>query len=118
VPLVTVKRCVKLHREVGEAFFAPVKKRSGSKLTADVCQQAQDLLDQGLKVPEVDRQLGILANTLHKAIGMLNGASIEFESAQDAPRSRWRGPVGFAGAVGSWPVNNSRSTLIPRDLDI
>jgi transposase-like protein len=46
VPLVTVKRYV----------------------TTEVCQQAQDLLDQGLEVPEVGRQLGILANTLHKAI--------------------------------------------------
>ena len=69
VPLVTVKRYVKLQREAGAAaFFAPVKKRSASKLTREVCQQAQELLDQGLEVPEVGRQLGILANTLHKAI--------------------------------------------------
>jgi transposase-like protein len=69
VPLVTVKRYVKLFREGGAAaFFAPVKKRSASKLTAEVCQQAQELLDQGLEVPEVGRQLGILSNTLHKAI--------------------------------------------------
>src|SRR6202047_5047738 len=34
VPLVTVKRYVKLYREHGAAaFFAPAKKRSGSKLT-------------------------------------------------------------------------------------
>ena len=69
VPLVTVKRYVKLYRESGAAaFFAPAKKRSASKLTAEVCQQAQGLLDQGLGVPEVGRQLGILPNTLHKAI--------------------------------------------------
>jgi transposase-like protein len=69
VPLVTVKRYVKLYREGGEAaFFAPAKKRSASKLTAQVCQEAQGLLDQGLEVPEVGRQLGILSNTLHKAI--------------------------------------------------
>jgi transposase-like protein len=69
VPLVTVKRYVKLYREEGAAaFFAPAKKRSASKLTAEVCQQAQGLLDQGLEVPEVGRQLGILSNTLHKAI--------------------------------------------------
>ena len=49
VPLVTVKRYVKLYRESGAAaFFAPAKKRSGSKLTAEVCQQVQGLLDQGL----------------------------------------------------------------------
>ena len=57
--------------EISRAFGVPlvtVKKRSASKLTREVCQQAQDLLDQGLEVPEVGRQLGILANTLHKAI--------------------------------------------------
>ena len=69
VPLVTVKRYVKLYREAGAgAFFAPAKKRSASKLSAEVCHQAQGLLDQGLTVPEVGRQLGILPNTLHKAI--------------------------------------------------
>ena len=69
VPLVTVKRYVKLYREGGAAaFFAPAQKRSASKLTAEICQQAQGLLDQGLEVPEVGRQLGILSNTLHKAI--------------------------------------------------
>ena len=69
VPLVTVKRYVKLCRQGGSAaFFAPAKKRSASKLTAEVCQQAQGLLDQGMEVPEVGRQLGILSNTLHKAI--------------------------------------------------
>ena len=67
VPL--VKRYVKLYREHGAAaFFAPAKKHSGSKLTAEVCQQVQGLLDQGLTVPEVGREVGILSNTLHKAI--------------------------------------------------
>ena len=60
VPLVTVKRYVKLYREHGAAaFFAPAKKRSASKLTAEVCQQVQGLLDQGLTVPEVGREVGI-----------------------------------------------------------
>ena len=69
VPLVTVKRYVKLCREhEAAAFFAPAKKRSGSKLTGEVCQQVQGLLDQGLTVPEVGREVGILSNTLHKAI--------------------------------------------------
>ena len=69
VPLVTVKRYVKLYREGGAgAFFVPAKKRSASKLTPEVSRQAQELLDQGLEVPEVGRQLGILPNTLHKAI--------------------------------------------------
>jgi transposase-like protein len=69
VPLVTVKRYVKLYREGGTAaFFAPPKKRSASKLSAPVCQEVQALLDQGLEVPEVGQRVGILANTLHKAI--------------------------------------------------
>jgi transposase-like protein len=69
VPLVTVKRYVRLYREGGaSAFFVPAKKRSARKLTAEVSQQAQELLDQGLEVPEVGREVGILSNTLHKAI--------------------------------------------------
>jgi transposase-like protein len=69
VPLVTVKRYVKLYRQGGvRAFFAPPKRRAGNKLTAEVCQQAQRLLNEGLEVPEVGRRVGIVANTLHKAI--------------------------------------------------
>jgi DNA invertase Pin-like site-specific DNA recombinase len=69
VPLVTVKRYVKLYRQGGvRAFFAPSKGRAGRKLTAQVRQQAQMLLNKGLEVPEVARRVGILANTLHKAI--------------------------------------------------
>jgi hypothetical protein len=65
VPLVTVKRYVGLYREGGvRAFFVPPKRRAGHKLTTEVCQQAQMLLDKGLKVPEIGRRLGILANTL------------------------------------------------------
>jgi hypothetical protein len=47
VPLVTVKRYVGLYREGGvRAFFVPPKRRAGHKLTAEVCQQAQMLLDR------------------------------------------------------------------------
>ena len=69
VPLVTVKRYVKLYRQGGvHAFFAPQKRRTGHRLTAEVRQHAQTLLNKGLAVPEVGQRLGILANTLHKAI--------------------------------------------------
>jgi transposase-like protein len=69
VPLVTVKRYVKLYRQGGTAaFYVAAKQRSASKLSPQVCQQVQALLDQGLEVPEVGRRVGILANTLHKAI--------------------------------------------------
>lgn len=69
VPLVTVKRYVKLYREGGpKAFFAPAARRRGSKLTPERLVEAQGLLDEGLDVPEAARALDILPNTLHKAI--------------------------------------------------
>lgn len=69
VPLVTVKRYVKVYREHGpKGFFEPAGKRKGHKLTPEVLAQAQALLDQGCETPEVSRQLGVLTNTLHKAI--------------------------------------------------
>jgi hypothetical protein len=95
VPLVTVKRYVKLYREAGAAgFFAPARKRSASKLTAPVCLQAQGLLDQGLEVPEVGRQLGILANTVHKAIraGRLRPGKKKSHSRMHKPAPRAKGP--------------------------
>jgi transposase len=69
VPLTTVKRYTgKYRREGGKAFFAPPRRRSGSKLHAERLAQAQRLLDEGLEVPAVSEQLGVLATTLHKAI--------------------------------------------------
>jgi transposase-like protein len=91
VPLVTVKRYVKLYREGGTAaFFAPAKKRSASKLNPPICQQAQALLDQGLEVPEVGRRVGILPNTLHKAIrsGRLRGAKKKIQPSPRLPAPR------------------------------
>ena len=69
VPLVTVKRYCKLYREKGTAgFFVPAKRRDGSKLTPEIIAQAQVLLDEGTSAPEAARRLGVLSNTLHKAI--------------------------------------------------
>jgi transposase-like protein len=69
VPLVTVKRYVKLYRAGGpRAFFAAPSRRRGSKLTPELLVEAQALLDEGLEVPDVARRLGMLTNTLHKAI--------------------------------------------------
>ena len=69
VPLVTVKRYVKLYRAGGtRAFFAVPSRRRGSKLTPELLVEAQGLLDEGLEVPDVARRLGMLSNTLHKAI--------------------------------------------------
>jgi transposase-like protein len=49
-------------------MFAPPARRSGSKLDAARLAQAQQLLDEGLSVPEISRRLEVLATTLHKAI--------------------------------------------------
>jgi transposase-like protein len=69
VPRVTVKRYVKLYRTHGpKGFYAPRRTRSASKLTPDVCGQVQALLAEGVSVPEIGRKLGLLSNTLHKAI--------------------------------------------------
>jgi transposase-like protein len=70
VPLITVKRSVKLYRERGaEGFFQPkVRKRSGRVLKGEVLKRARALLEEGWSAPEVARELGMLANTLHKAI--------------------------------------------------
>lgn len=69
VPLVTVKRGVKRYRQGGaKLFFSPPAKRVGHKLTPERLGQAQQLLDEGVSVPEVSRELGVLASTLHKAI--------------------------------------------------
>jgi hypothetical protein len=69
VPLVTVKRYVKLYRQGGvHAYFTPEKRRTGHKLSAEVRQHAQTLLNKGLAVPEVGQRVGILSKTLHKAI--------------------------------------------------
>ena len=69
VPLATVKRYMKVHREQGTAgFFRPLRRRSAGVLTAEVKQQAQTLLDQDKSVPEVSQATGVKGNTLHKAI--------------------------------------------------
>ena len=70
VPVITVKRSVKLYRERGaEGFFQPKqRKRSGRVLKGEVLERARTLLEEGCSVPEVSREVGVLANTLHKAI--------------------------------------------------
>jgi transposase len=71
VPLVTVKRYVKVYREQGAEGFYVAKPRhsSASVLKGEVLQRAQQLLDAGRSIPEVAAELKVLANTLHKAIG-------------------------------------------------
>lgn len=69
VPLATVKRYMRVHRQQGAAgFFRPPRRRSAAVLTPEVQQRAQALLDAGQSVPEVGRAIGVAGNTLHKAI--------------------------------------------------
>ena len=69
VPLATVKRYLKVHREQGAAgFFRQPRRRSASVLTPEVRRRAQALLDAGQSVPEVGGATGVAGNTLHKAI--------------------------------------------------
>ena len=70
LPKIAVKRAVKKYRTGGTGvFFQPAPRREGSKLSAPVRTQAQALLDEGLAVPAISAQLGVLSTTLHKAIG-------------------------------------------------
>jgi len=77
VPMITVKRYMKLYRDEGSKGFYETKLRhsSASVLKGPVQDQAQHLLDEGRSVPEVAAELNVLANTLHKAVraGRLRG---------------------------------------------
>jgi DNA invertase Pin-like site-specific DNA recombinase len=69
IPLATVKRYMKVHRQHGaEGFFRQPRRRSASVLTPEVKKQAQALLDEGKSVPEVSREIGVAGTTLHKAV--------------------------------------------------
>jgi len=70
VPMVTVKRYVKVYRDYGTKAFYESKPRhsSASVLKGEVLERAQQLLDEGQSVPEVAKDLNVLGNTLHKAI--------------------------------------------------
>lgn len=70
VPMVTVKRYVKVMRERGsEGFYVRQPRHSSaSVLKGEVLERAQQLLDEGGSVPKVAGELKVLANTLHKAI--------------------------------------------------
>ncbi len=80
IPRVTVKRYVKLIRQEGaKGFFISRRRRSASVLKGEVSSRAQALLDIGKSVPEAGRELGVLPNTLHKAIrcGRLHRAKVK-----------------------------------------
>jgi transposase len=70
VPMITVKRYVKVFRERGAQGFYVAQPRhsSASVLKGEALERAQQLLEQGRSVPEVAQEQKLLANTLHKAI--------------------------------------------------
>jgi len=69
VPLTTVKRYVKKYRDQGpKGFFGPASKRKGHKRTPKVLNEVQGMLDEGVGVPAISTETGVLATTLHKAI--------------------------------------------------
>lgn len=70
VPMRSLKRYTRRFRDRGMAAFTkPVVPRAGSRLTAEKLTQGQALLDEGVAVPQVSEKTGVLATTLHKAIG-------------------------------------------------
>jgi IS30 family transposase len=64
-----VKRaCKKLRDEGAAGFFRPPVSRQGHKLTEQRLQEVQSRLDAGWEVPAIGAELGVLPNTIHKAI--------------------------------------------------
>ena len=65
----TVKRSLRQYREGGvDAFYVKRPARRGHRLTPEKLLESQQALNAGLTVPEVAEQVGVLADTLHKAI--------------------------------------------------
>lgn len=69
LPLITVKRYTKLYREKGPAgFYAERKRRGPAVLTLEVLKKVQQMLDADITIPEVASTLGLLCNTVEKAL--------------------------------------------------
>ena len=86
VPMITVKRYMKVYRDSGAKGFYETKLRhsSASVLKGTVLEQAQRLLDEGRSMPEVASALSVLTNTLHKAVsaGRLRGSQKKTKTSQ------------------------------------
>jgi IS30 family transposase len=64
-----VKRYTKLYREKGPAgFYAERKRRGPAVLTREVLKQVQQMLDADITIPEIASTLGLLSNTVEKAL--------------------------------------------------
>ena len=103
--MITVKRYMKLYRECGTKGFYAAKPRhsSASVLKGEVLEQAQRMLDAGRSMPEVAAELGVLRNTLLKAVraGRLRGGQkkrrVRGQRGNDQERTQ---PDGQPGADG------------------
>ena len=106
VPMITVKRYMKLYREQGAKGFYEAKPRhnSASVLKGKVLEQAQQLLDEGRSVPEVAAELEVLANTLHKAIraGRLRGVKKKRPCDKGSNQAERTQPNRQSGGDGQW----------------
>lgn len=83
----SVLRSVKLFREKGAAgFFVARRTRGPAVLTPPVLERAQELLNQGVKVPVVAAKLGLKRDTLRKAVraGRLQKPPHEGKSNQES----------------------------------
>ena len=66
---ISVRRSVKLYREKGMAgFFDPRICRGPAVLTLPELEQVQERLDADRPIPEIAGELGLKADTLHKAL--------------------------------------------------
>lgn len=69
LPLITVKRSTKLYREKGPSgFYAERRTRGAAVLTPEIIEKSQAMFDGGSSVSEVASSLGLLSNTINKAI--------------------------------------------------
>lgn len=69
IPAVSVKRAVRLYKEEGPAgFYAPRRGRGPVVLTENVIKKLEGLLDAGESRTDAALQLGLLPNTVAKAI--------------------------------------------------
>ena len=87
VPMTTVKRYCALYREKGPAgFYVPRAHRGAAVLTAEVLQEAQELLDQDIEVTDVAQRLGVKSNTLLKAV---RAGRVHKREKKDPSRARF-----------------------------
>lgn len=69
VTKISVKRSVALYRTKGiKGFYQPRKTRGAAVLTNSVLTNIQDLIDKGLDIKEISKQLDLKYDTLSKAV--------------------------------------------------